>query len=58
MIITSFLPFLPVVISAMVYLAIIFGILYLIYKWVNKFIALKQEQNDLLREIINKMESK
>ena len=58
MIITSILPFIPVVISAIVYLAIIFGILYLIYKWVNKFISLRQEQNDLLREIINKMDSK
>ena len=58
MIITSILPFIPVVITAIVYLAITFGILYLIYRWVNKFISLKQEQNDLLREIINKMESK
>ena len=58
MIITSILPFIPAVIGAIVYLAIIFGILYLIYKWVNKFISLRQEQNDLLREIINKMDSK
>lgn len=41
-----------------VYLAIIFGILYLIYTWVNKFLALRQEQNELLREIINKMGNK
>ncbi|WP_168194550.1 hypothetical protein [Antarcticibacterium arcticum] len=41
-----------------VYLAIIFGVFYLIYKWVNKFISLRQEQNDLLREIINKMGNK
>ncbi len=39
------------------YLAIIVGILYMIYKWVNKFISLRQEQNDLLREIINKMDN-
>jgi hypothetical protein len=50
----TFLPFLIMI----VYLAILFGILYLIYKWVNKFISLRQEQNNLLREIINKMESK
>jgi len=49
-----FLPFLIII----VYLAILFGILYLIYKWVNKFISLRQEQNDLLREIINKMGNK
>jgi hypothetical protein len=42
----------------LVYLAIIFGILYLIYTWVNKFIVLRQEQNDLLREIIKKMGDK
>lgn len=49
-----FLPFLLIV----VYVAVIFGILYLIYRWVNRFISLRQEQNDLLREIINKMDSK
>ena len=50
----TFFPILIVI----VYLAIIIGIFYLIYKWVNKFISLRQEQNDLLREIINKMENK
>ena len=39
-------------------LTVIFGVLYLIYTWVNKFIVLKQEHNDLLREIIKKMEIK
>jgi len=51
------LSILPILIF-LIYLAIMFGILYLIYKWVNKFISLKQEQNDLLREIIKKMEIK
>jgi hypothetical protein len=37
------------------YLAIIFGVFFLVFTWVNKFISLKQEQNDLLREIIKKM---
>ena len=41
-----------------IYLAILAGIFYLIYTWVNKFIVLKQEQNDLLREIIKKMDHK
>lgn len=40
------------------YLAIFAGVLYLIYTWVNKFITLKKEQNDLLREIIKKMGEK
>jgi len=39
-----------------VYLAVLAGIIYLIYTWVTKFIQLKQEQNDLLREIIKKMD--
>jgi hypothetical protein len=30
----------------------------LIYTWVNKFIVLRQEQNNLLREIIKKMDHK
>ncbi|EPR66414.1 hypothetical protein ADICYQ_4548 [Cyclobacterium qasimii M12-11B] len=38
------------------YLAIIIGVFYLIYTWVNKFISLKKEQNDLLREIVKKMD--
>lgn len=46
------------ILFAIFYLAIIFGILYLIYKWVNKFIVLKEEHNQLLREIINKMDHK
>lgn len=36
------------------YLAVIIGILYLIYTWANKFISLKQEQNELLKEIVRK----
>lgn len=39
-----------------IYLGIIFGIIYLIYRWVSKIIFLKQEHNDLLREIIKKMD--
>lgn len=49
--------FFPILMISL-YLAIIIGVLYLIYKWVNKFISLKQQHNDLLREIIKKMESK
>lgn len=39
------------------YLAVFGAVLYLIYSWVNKVIALRQEQNDLLREIVKKMEN-
>ncbi len=46
---------LPILI-VLVYLAIFAGVLYLIYTWVTKFIKLKQEHNDLLREIIKKMD--
>lgn len=44
--------------SFFIYLPILIGIMYLIYTWVNKFIALRQEQNELLREIIKKMGDK
>jgi hypothetical protein len=43
-------------ITVLVLLAIGGGILYLIFIWVNKFIALWQEQNDLLREISKKID--
>jgi hypothetical protein len=33
-------------------------IFYTIYKWVTKFICLKEEQNNLLREIMKKMDPK
>ena len=51
------LIFLPMLVG-IIYLMVILGILYLIYTWVSKFILLKQEHNDLLREIIKKMDSK
>ena len=54
----SMLTFLPILLISFTYLAIVAGIFYLIYTWVNKFITLRQEQNDLLREIIKKMDSK
>ncbi|ADQ78811.1 hypothetical protein Palpr_0655 [Paludibacter propionicigenes WB4] len=40
------------------YLTIIVTVLYLVYTWVTKFISLKEEQNDLLREIIKRLENK
>jgi hypothetical protein len=40
------------------YIAMLIGLFFLIYTWVNKFIILRQEQNDLLREIIKKMDNK
>ena len=33
-------------------------IFYMIYKWVTKFISLKEEQNNLLGEISKKMDNK
>ena len=52
------MTFIPVLISSVVYLAVLFVLFYLIFKWMNKVVALKQEQNDLLREIIRKMDPK
>ncbi|WP_199856422.1 hypothetical protein [Lunatibacter salilacus] len=49
--------FLPILIG-LIYFGVLAGIFYLIYKWVTKFLTLKQEHNDLLREIIRKMGDK
>jgi hypothetical protein len=49
--------FFPILVS-LCYFGIILGIVYVIHKWVNKLFILKQEQNDLLREIIKKMDNK
>ena len=50
----AFLPF----IIFLFYLTILGVVFFLIYTWVNKFISLKQEQNDLLKEIIKKLDNK
>jgi len=52
------MTFLITIIPILIYLAIITGIIILIYSWVTRFIRLKEEQNDLLREIIKKMDSR
>lgn len=46
------------IISVLLYLFFIVAAVYFIFKWVNKFIALKEEQNDLLREVVKKMGNK
>jgi hypothetical protein len=52
---TSFLPMFLIVVF---WLAILFAIFYLINKWVNAIISLRRQQNDLLREIIKKLDFK
>ncbi len=42
----------------LVYFLIIFGICYFFFKWKTQSISLKREQNELLREIIKKLENK
>lgn len=54
MLMFSFFPILIV----LFYLTIILAVIYFVYTWVNKFISLKKEQNDLLREIIKRLENK
>ena len=49
-----FVPFL----FMLFYLAILALVFYVIYKWVTKFIELKQEHNYLLGEILKKMDNK
>ena len=51
----SLFPFISIFIGV-IYLAIIFGVLYMVYTWVNRIISLKQEHNQLLKEIIRKMD--
>lgn len=51
----QFFPLWPIFIG-LFYLAFIIGFFYLIYIWVQKSFKLKQEQNDLLREILKKMD--
>jgi hypothetical protein len=48
----SFLPVLFILLQ----FVIVGVVVYFIYKWVNRFFFLKQEQNDLLREIAKKMD--
>ncbi len=50
--------FLPALLIFFIYLGILIGLFYLVYKWVTKIIALKQEHNDLLKEIITKMDNR
>lgn len=40
------------------YIILIVSVIYFLVKWVNKFFKLKQEHNDLMRELITKIESK
>ena len=47
----------PILIVAF-YFTILIAVFYLVYTWVNKFISLKEEQNDLLREIIERIDKK
>ena len=53
-----FAAFFPLVMITIFYLGILAVIFYLIYTWVNKFISLRQEQNELLREIVKKLDNK
>lgn len=41
-----------------VYIIVAILIFYWVYTWVTRFLKLKQEQNDILRELVNKMERK
>lgn len=48
----------PMLIIMFVYLVIVIGIIVFIIVTVNKFLQLKREHNDLLREIVNRMDKK
>ena len=46
---------LPILLG-LIYMAVFVLIVYFVYKWVTKIIRLKEEQNQILREIIQKLE--
>lgn len=48
--------FIPVLIF-LFYLTILLVVAYFVYTWVTTFISLKREHNDLLREILKKMDN-
>lgn len=48
--------FLPVILMLFVYLGLIFFTFYFVYYLVNKSLVLKREQNELLRQIISKLD--
>ena len=45
-----------ILIWSLMYVAILIAVVYVVYKWVTTFISLKREHNDLLREILKKMD--
>jgi hypothetical protein len=50
----SFLDLLPIII----YFGFIITLAYLIFKWATKSMSLKKENNELLREIIRRLDNK
>ena len=52
------LVFLPIILISIVYLELIFFTFYFFYYLLNKSLVLKREQNDLLRELISKLDNK
>jgi len=47
---------LMLLITGLFYLTILMVVVYFVYTWVTTFISLKREHNDLLREILKKMD--
>ncbi len=46
------------IVYVLFYLTVLGGILFLIYSWVMRYFKLKEEQNQILREISDKLDSK
>lgn len=49
--------FTPFIIIYIVYILVFIIIFYLIYTSVTRFLRIKQEQNDILRELVQKLDS-
>ncbi len=48
----------PFIILYIVYIAVFITISYLIFSWVTRFLKIKQEQNDIFRELVKNMGNK
>ena len=54
----SSLPSIIMFLLSLAYIGIVIAALIFIYKWMKKVLLLKQEQNDLLRELVKKMDNR
>lgn len=54
----SAFPSIIMMLFSLAYIGLIIAILIFVYKWMKKVLALKQEHNDLLRELVKKLDNR